>query len=141
LIKHPECCNNCIWHGGGGIVGLGLGMSRQKFGFLPQSIGDSIFAIFAEEGGFLGASLLILLFMFFLWRGFQIAKKSKEQFTQLLALGISLWIGIQAFVNISSMIGILPLTGIPLPFVSYGGSHLTVELIGVGILLNISKSS
>jgi len=125
--------------GSGGIFGLGLGMSRQKFGFLPQSIGDSIFAIFAEEGGFIGAAILVFLFLFFLWRGFQISKRSKTAFLKLAALGISLWIGIQAFVNISSMIGILPLTGIPLPFISYGGSHLVAELIGVGILLNISK--
>jgi len=127
--------------GSGGILGLGLGLSRQKFGFLPQSIGDSIFAIFAEEGGFIGAIILISLFLIFLWRGFRISKKSQEKFTQLTALGISLWIGIQAFVNMASMIGILPLTGIPLPFISYGGSHVITELIGVGILLNISKST
>lgn len=127
--------------GSGGIFGLGLGMSRQKFGFLPQSIGDSIFAIFAEEGGFIGAIILISLFLIFIWRGFLISKKSQEKFAQLVALGISLWIGIQAFVNMASMTGILPLTGIPLPFVSYGGSHVITELIGVGILLNISKST
>lgn len=127
--------------GSGGVFGLGLGMSRQKFGFLPQSIGDSIFAIFAEEGGFIGAAILILLFLAFVWRGFQVLKKAKEKFAKLTALTISLWIGIQAFVNISSMIGILPLTGIPLPFISYGGSHLVAELIGVGILLNISRQS
>lgn len=127
--------------GSGGIFGLGLGMSRQKFGFLPQSIGDSVFAVFAEEAGFIGAAILILLFLFFVLRGFQVAKKSNEMFTKLAALGISSWIGIQAFVNISSMIGILPLTGIPLPFISYGGSHIVAELIGVGILLNISKNT
>ncbi|MCH8741707.1 cell division protein FtsW [Patescibacteria group bacterium] len=127
--------------GSGGILGLGFGMSRQKFGFLPQSIGDSIFAIFAEEGGFIWAVILILLFLAFVWQGFQISKKSKEMFTRLAGIGISTWIGIQAFVNIASMIGILPLTGIPLPFISYGGSHLAAELIGVGILLNISRNA
>ena len=127
--------------GSGGIFGLGLGLSRQKFGFLPQSIGDSIFAIFAEEGGFIGVIILISLFLFFVWRGFKILKKAPDKFSQLAALGIVSWISIQAFVNMGAMIGILPLTGIPLPFVSYGGSHLIAELIGVGILLNISKNT
>lgn len=126
--------------GSGGIFGLGLGMSRQKFGFLPQSMQDSIFAIFAEEGGFIGVIILILLFLVFVWQGFRVAKKSLDRFSQLLALGISFWIGMQAFINMGAMIGILPLTGIPLPFISYGGSHLIAELIGVGILLNISKN-
>lgn len=126
--------------GSGGILGLGLGMSNQKFGFLPQTISDSIFAIFAEETGLVGALFLILLFLIFLWRGFKIAKSAQDKFSQLLAVGIVSWICIQAFINISAMIGILPLTGIPLPFISYGGSHLVVELIGIGILLNISKS-
>lgn len=126
--------------GSGGIFGLGLGLSRQKFGFLPQSIGDSIFAIFAEEGGFIGATILILLFLFFVWRGFRISKAAPEKFSQLVALGIVSWISLQAFINIGAMIGILPITGIPLPFISYGGSHLIAELIGIGLLLNISKN-
>jgi len=125
--------------GSGGILGLGLGMSRQKFGFLPGSVSDSIFAIFSEETGLIGCLILISLFLIFLWRGFKIAKECKDKFSQLTALGISSWIILQAFVNIGSMIGILPLTGIPLPFISYGGSALITELIGVGILLNISK--
>jgi cell division protein FtsW len=127
--------------GSGGIFGLGLGLSRQKFGFLPQSIGDSIFAIFAEEGGFIGATILILLFLIFVWRGFKISRNSPDRFSQLLSLGIVSWISLQAFVNIGAMIGILPLAGIPLPFVSYGGSHLIAELIGLGLLLNISKQT
>ena len=127
--------------GSGGIFGLGLGLSRQKFGFLPQSIGDSIFAIFAEEGGFIGATILVLLFLIFIWRGLKISKAAEDKFSQLAALGIVSWIGLQAFVNMGAMIGILPLTGIPLPFVSYGGSHLAAELIGIGLLLNISKYS
>jgi len=125
--------------GSGGIFGLGLGLSRQKFGFLPQSMQDSIFAIFAEENGFVGAIILILIFLIFVWLGFRVSKKSSDKFSKLLAMGISSWIGIQAFVNIGAMIGILPITGIPLPFISYGGSHLIAELIGVGILLNISR--
>jgi len=126
--------------GSGGIFGLGLGMSRQKFGFLPQSMSDTIFAIFAEELGFIGALILISLFLVFLWRGLKIAKTSTDKFSQLLALGISSWICLQAFINIGAMIRILPPAGIPLPLVSYGGSHLIAELIGIGILLNISKS-
>jgi len=126
--------------GSGGKFGLGLGMSKQKFGFLPQPISDSIFAIFAEETGFLGSVILISFFLVLFWRGFKIAKNSIDKFSKLTAFGISSWFAIQAFVNIGSMIGILPLTGIPLPFISYGGSHLITELIGVGILLNISKN-
>ncbi len=126
--------------GSGGISGLGLGMSLQKFGFLPHPIADSIFAIFAEETGFIGSLILISLFLIFFWRGFEISKKSPNKFSKLVALGISSWIALQAFLHIGSMIGLLPLTGIPLPFISYGASHLIVELIGVGILLNISKN-
>lgn len=126
--------------GSGGISGLGLGLSLlQKFGFLPQSISDSIFAILAEETGFIGSFILVLLFFLFFWRGFRIGKLTPDKFSQLAAFGITFWITLQAFVNIGSMIGILPLTGIPLPFISYGGSALISELIGVGILLNISK--
>lgn len=127
--------------GSGGIFGLGLGMSHQRLGFLPQSISDSIFAIMAEETGFIGSLILISLFLIFLWRGFKIAKGMENKFSQLLALGISSWIVIQAFINVGSMTGLLPLTGIPLPFISYGGSALVAELTGVGILLNISKYS
>jgi cell division protein FtsW len=126
--------------GSGGIYGLGIGMSKQKFGFLPQSISDSIFAIFAEETGFLGSAVLIFLFLIFLWRGFEISKKAKDQFSKLLSLGITCLISLQAFINIASMIRILPLMGMPLPFISYGGSALVSGLIGIGILLNISKS-
>jgi cell division protein FtsW len=127
--------------GSGGIFGLGLGMSRQKFGFLPQPITDSVFAIFAEEAGFLGAVILISLFLLVLWQGFRIYTRASDKFLQLTGFGITFWIVLQAFLNIGAMIGILPLTGIPLPFISYGGSHLINELTGIGILLNISRNS
>ncbi len=127
--------------GSGGIFGLGLGMSQQKFGFLPQTMADSIFAVFSEETGFIGSAILVLLFLIFFWRGFAISLNSKTQFSKILAFGITSLITIQAFINIGAMLGILPLTGVPLPFISYGGSALLTELIGVGILLNISKSS
>lgn len=125
--------------GSGGMGGVGLGMSAQKLGFLPQTISDSIFAVFSEETGFIGGFVLIGLFLFFVWRGFKVAKNAPDKFMQLTALGIACWIIIQSFVNIGAMIGILPLTGIPLPFISYGGSAMVVELIAMGILLNISK--
>jgi len=125
--------------GSGGISGLGLGMSQMKFGFLPQSIADSIFAIFAEETGFIGSTLLIFLFLVFFWRGFRIGKLSQDKFSQLTAWGVTAWICLQSFINIGAMIEVLPLTGIPLPFISYGGSALVAELVGVGILLNILR--
>ncbi|MBU2540011.1 FtsW/RodA/SpoVE family cell cycle protein [Patescibacteria group bacterium] len=124
--------------GSGGLSGIGLGMSSQS-GFLPQSMSDSTFAVFAEETGFVGCLILIALFIMFLWAGLAIAKHTDDKFGQLVALGITFWILLQGFVNISSMIGIFPLTGIPLPFISYGGSHIISELIGVGLLLNIAR--
>lgn len=127
--------------GSGGIFGLGLGMSRQRFNFLPATIGDAIFSIFAEEAGFFGAVILLSVIFMFVWQGFKIAKASKDRFSQIVALGICFWIGFQSLVNICSMTGIFPLTGLPLPFISYGGSHLTSELAALGILLNISRQT
>jgi cell division protein FtsW len=131
--------------GSGKIFGIGspfgLGMSQQKFGFLPHSMSDSIFAIIGEEMGFIGCIVLVALFLTFAWKGLKIAKESPDNFSYLLALGITIWITIQAFLNMGAMTGLLPLTGIPLPFISYGGSHIIVELIGTGILLNISKNT
>jgi len=126
--------------GSGGTSGLGLGMSLQKLGFLPHPLADSIFAVFAEETGFVGSLILTLLFLIFFWRGIEISKRSSSNFLKLVALGTSSWITLQAFWHIGSLIGILPLSGIPFPFVSYGASHLINELAGVGILLNISKN-
>lgn len=127
--------------GSGGISGLGLGMSHQKLGFLPHPLADSIFAVFAEETGFVGAFILILLFLLLCWRGIEISKKSSNEFQQLMALGITAWITLQTFWHIGALIGILPLSGIPLPFISYGSSHLITEFVGVGLLLNISKNT
>jgi len=127
--------------GSGGIFGLGLGMSQFKFGYLPLTIADSIFAIFAEETGFIGSTILIMLFLIFLWRGLRIGKMCQDKFLQLTAWGITIWICFQGFINIAAMIGILPLTGIPLPLISYGGSALVAQLIGIGVLLNISRKT
>ncbi len=126
--------------GSGGIRGRGLGMSSQKFGFLPHPMSDSIFSVIAEEIGFLGCFILISLFVAFLWRSIEIAKSTNNKFLKLTSVGISSWIVLQSFVHIASLTGILPLTGIPLPFVSFGGSHIMVELMAMGILLNISKN-
>ncbi|MDO8264979.1 MAG: putative peptidoglycan glycosyltransferase FtsW [Candidatus Parcubacteria bacterium] len=125
--------------GSGGLTGLGLGMSIQKTGFLPQPMSDAIFAIFSEETGFVGAAVLILLFLVFFWQTLKVADNAPDKFLQLLALGIGIWILIQAFMNIGANLRALPLMGIPLPFMSYGGSAIISELAALGILLNISK--
>ena len=127
--------------GSGGISGIGLGMSRQRFGFLPEAMSDAIFPILAEETGFIGSIILIFLFLAFLVRGFRIIIKASNGFLQLVAIGVTVWIVSQAFINIAAMLGILPIAGIPLPFISYGGSALVSELIGIGLLLNISKQT
>jgi cell division protein FtsW len=127
--------------GSGGIFGLGLGQSRQKYEYLPAVTTDSIFAVIAEELGFIGASVLILVFVFLIWRGFKIALLVPDRFGQLLAIGIISWVGIQALVNLGAMVALVPLTGMPLPFISYGGSSLVLALTGAGILVNISKNT
>lgn len=125
--------------GSGGLWGLGFGQSKQKYQFLPEVTTDSIFAIISEELGFFGSSLLIITLFFFVYQGFKIAKLAPDSFTKLLATGITSWIGIQIIINLSAMLAIMPLTGVPLPFISYGGSSLIVIMTGVGLLLNISK--
>ncbi len=124
--------------GSGGWTGLGLGQSRQKF-YIPEVTTDSIFGIVGEELGFLGALFLISLFVLLIHRGFKIASRANDPFGKILATGLTLWLGIQAIVNLGSMVSLMPLTGVPLPFISYGGSALVVNLVAIGILLNISK--
>lgn len=125
--------------GAGGFWGVGLGQSRQKYLFLPETATDSIFAVVAEEIGFLGAGVLIIIFSAFILKGMLIARNAPDKFSRVLAVGVVGWIGIQILLNLASMVAVVPLTGIPLPFFSYGGSSLTAALIGTGILLNISK--
>lgn len=127
--------------GSGGLWGLGFGQSKQKYLYLPEPQTDSIFAIITEELGFLRAILVFVVFILIALRGFKIAKNAPDQFATLLAAGITVWIVIQFFINIGAMIGLMPLTGIPLPFISYGGSSLIILLTAVGILLNISKQA
>jgi cell division protein FtsW len=125
--------------GSGGLTGVGIGKSRQKFNYLPQVYGDSIFAIVGEELGFMVASLLVILYLLLGYRGLYIAKRAPDVFSKLAAAGITGWLSFQAFINIAAMIGLMPLTGIPLPFISHGSSSLIACLMAVGILLNISR--
>ena len=125
--------------GSGGLWGLGFGQSRQKYNYLPEPVGDSIFAIMSEELGFIRVSGVILLFLVFAYKGFKIAWQTADVFGKMLGVGITSWIVLQALINIGGISGMIPLTGIPLPFVSYGSSALALSLAGVGILLNISR--
>ncbi|MDO8668805.1 MAG: putative lipid II flippase FtsW [Candidatus Buchananbacteria bacterium] len=125
--------------GSGGFWGRGFGHSRQKFAYLPESAGDSIFAIIAEELGFIVSAALIIAFIFLMLRVLKIAQRCNEPFGRLLAIGIVSWFVIQAFINIAAITGLLPLTGVPLPFISYGGTALMTCLAASGILVNISR--
>ncbi len=125
--------------GTGGLWGLGFGRSRQKYNYLPEPAGDTIFAVTAEELGFIRTLLLVLAFMMIAYRGYRIAEHAPDVFGRLLAVGITSWILMQAFVNMASVLAITPLTGIPFPFISYGGSALTAILFASGVLLNISR--
>lgn len=127
--------------GSGGLLGLGLGQSKQKFEYIPEVTTDSIFAIIGEELGFIGCVVFIIFFSFFIYKGFKISQNCHDRFGKLIAFGITFWLGVQATVNLGAMVAIIPLTGVPLPFISYGGSALFINLTAVGILLNISKNS
>ena len=127
--------------GKGGFLGTGFGKGEQKLGFLPEPVGDSIFAVIGEELGFVGMIFLLALFLLFISLSFIIAKKTNDKFASLYAIGLASWVGIQSFVNIASLSGIVPLTGVPLPFISYGGTSLAVLMTGVGILVNIAKNT
>lgn len=127
--------------GPGGLFGLGFGQSRQKFLYLPENHTDFIFAMIGEEFGFVGATLVVLLFFLVIWRGFRLAINAPDNFLGLFAVGLTSLIGIQAMINMGVVIGVLPVTGITLPFLSYGGTSLVFTMIGVGLLLNISARS
>jgi cell division protein FtsW len=127
--------------GSGGLTGRGLGQSVQKFNYLPEPIGDSVFAVLGEEIGFLGVVILLILYGIVGWRGYIISANSTDQFGRLLAIGITIIILSQVTLNIGSMLGMMPLTGVPLPLVSHGGTALMVVLFEIGVLLNISKTT
>ena len=123
----------------GGILGRGLGASRGKFGFLPAPHTDSVYAVIGEELGLIGALLILALFCVFMWRGFRVAVGTQDRLGLLLASGITFWIGAEALINMSVLLGLLPFAGNALPFFSYGGSSLVTILTGVGFLLNVSR--
>ncbi len=125
--------------GSGGLTGVGLGKSRQKYEYLPAVATDSIFAVVAEELGFIGGLILLAVYLFFIWRGLRVAQRSEDVFGRLLAVGLVGWLGFQAAVNLAAMVSLVPLTGITLPFISYGGSSLILSMTAVGILVNISR--
>jgi cell division protein FtsW len=127
--------------GSGGILGLGFGRSRQKFNYLPEAATDSIFAVISEELGLIRSSFIVLIILLFVLRGYKIAKEAPDVFSRLVAVGITTWVAAQSFINLLAILGLMPLTGVPLPFISYGGTSLVMLLAACGILLNISKHS
>lgn len=127
--------------GSGGWFGRGYNQSLQKFQYLPEVASDSIFAIMAEEMGFIFSFLFILLIFYITHRSLRIAKGSTDEFGRLLVVGIIVWFFVQSFFNISAMLGLMPLTGVPLPFVSHGGTAMAIAMAGVGVLINVSKKS
>lgn len=127
--------------GSGGFLGRGLGASRQKFLYLPEAENDAIFPIISEETGFIFSVGLILLYLALFYRGFIIAKQAPDDFGKILAMGIVSWLVIQALINIGGMVNIMPMTGVPLPMISYGGSAMLAALASIGILTNISKQT
>lgn len=127
--------------GSGGVTGLGVGASRQKFFYVPGAHTDGVFAIIGEEMGFVGAMAVILLFALLIYRGIRVMLNAPDNFGSLLALGVTSWIAYQSIINIGGITRSMPLTGIPLPFLSYGGSALAATMAGIGILLSVSRYS
>ena len=127
--------------GSGGFLGKGFGQSRQRFGYLVENTAftDSIFAVILEELGLWGGTLIVVSWIIFLWRGFKIALNAIDKEGQLLATGITIWLTSQAFFNMAANVGLIPLTGIPLPFLTYGGSSTIVTVAAFGLLLNVSR--
>lgn len=134
-----QICQSLIALGSGGVFGMGLCESRQKLFYLPAEHTDMIYAVFGQETGLVGTVSLILLFLFFTYRGIEIAKNCRDSFGRLLAAGLIILISGQALLNMMVVTGSVPNTGVPLPFISYGGSSLVLNLVSVGILLGISK--
>jgi cell division protein FtsW len=123
----------------GGLFGVGLGQGVQKFGALPLAHTDGVFAIVGEEMGLFGALGVIALMAFLTWRGFRVAARARDTYGFLLAVGVTVWIAYQALINLAVITSVIPFTGMPLPFLSYGGSSMLITLVGIGILLNISR--
>ena len=125
--------------GSGGLTGLGLGQSRQKTLYMPEPHNDFIFSIIGEEVGLIGCLFIIGLFLIFIWRGVKVAMNARDTYGKLLAMGITSIIAVQAIINIAVVTGSMPVTGVPMPFISYGGTSLVINLTAMGILLNISR--
>ncbi|HEX2619637.1 MAG TPA: FtsW/RodA/SpoVE family cell cycle protein, partial [Phototrophicaceae bacterium] len=136
---HPHILQAYIAFANGGWTGLGLGQSLQKFTGLPAAHTDSIFAIIGEELGILGAGVVVLLFIFFVARGFTIARRATDPFGALLAAGLTIWVAVKALLNIAVMLALVPPTGVTLPFISFGGSSLVTLMAGVGLLLSVQR--
>ncbi|MED1411513.1 MULTISPECIES: FtsW/RodA/SpoVE family cell cycle protein [Bacillus] len=134
-----QLINSFIGIASGGLNGRGLGNSVQKYGYLPEPQTDFIMAIISEELGFIGVAVILICLLLIIIRSFRIAQKCKDPFGSLIAIGIASLFGIQTFVNVGGMSGLIPLTGVPLPFISYGGSSLLANLLAMGILLNIAS--
>ena len=146
MLKSPDATNYHLTRSldaleSGGLLGMGIDSSLQKISRLPYPHTDFIFAVLGEEFGFIGAVAVTLIFMLFVWRGFHIARQASDLFGSLLATGITTLIGLQTFINIGVVTGLLPTKGITLPFISYGGSSIVLSLVSVGVLLNISRGS
>lgn len=133
-----QACQALIGVGSGGMVGLGIGSSVQAYGYLPEAVNDSIFAIYAEKFGFIGAIVLITLFVGLFARIKNIAERAPDDFSRLIVVGVLSWLSIQTLINIGAMIGLLPLKGITLPFISYGGTSIVFVLAGLGLVFQIS---
>ena len=125
--------------GSGGLLGVGLGKSRQKFLYLPEEHNDFIFSIVCEELGLIGATIIMLLFAALILRGYWIALHARDRFGSLLAVGMTTFVGLQVFLNIGVVTGLLPATGISLPFFSYGGTALCIQLVEMGVVLSVSR--
>lgn len=147
FFNHKEDVSGSGYHinqalialGSGGIIGKGLGKGLQSYGYLPESTNDSIFAILGEQFGLWGTTLVIGLFAALVFRGLKVVRHAPDDFSRFIAIGIVSWFGFQAIINITAMLNLIPLTGIPLTFISYGGTSMLAALVGVGILQNISK--
>jgi cell division protein FtsW len=139
LAESYQIRQSLIAIGSGGFSGRGFGQGVQKFTYLPEPMGDSIFAVAGEELGFIGAFGIVVLFTLFAIRGYSIASRAPDLFGSLLAVGIATYLAVEAFINIASMLGVAPLTGIPLTFISQGGSAILVSLGSAGLLLSISR--
>ncbi|NMB92100.1 MAG: cell division protein FtsW [Parcubacteria group bacterium] len=141
LGKGWQSKQSLIGIGSGGFFGLGFGKSVQKYNYLPASHTDAIFSIIAEEFGFLGSFIVLIIYLLFITVGLKIAKESPDNYGKFLATGLTTSIGIQAFINIAAMCKLIPITGIPLPLISYGSSALITNLLAIGIILNIARNN